>query len=383
MKKLLKALLVLVMIPVLWIVVSFVGNQFDEDLNPSLQTLLQETKTIRPTDGGEIRLGILWDIPNWREEARDVLNKKKSLSEIKAPRLKWDTFHFCQETQYYCSKEQLEKHQEKIQSVLLATEEARKRYELLLESQDYEDPYEKTFASIPHMTFAWSVSRAFHLSAQQMPPEKAVSLLIKEGKMLRKFLENRTSLLAKLVDLIDLERNLVILRNILQENPDLRKKQPADYLAAYQNLNIHDLMRLALEGEMAFVADAVDNVETSAMGVNLMNMGEEPGSIQAWWGKFLTGFLQPNVTKNMFYKEYMRVLESKCWKDADQADCERLNQESTKNRYEWLYSLTNQVGQTMKLFLVTRIFYQPSKTKMKIDSINSELAKIQGPGGLI
>jgi hypothetical protein len=383
MKKLLKALLVLVLIPLLWILVSLVGNQFDETLNPELQTLLEQTRKIRPTDGGEIRLGLLWDSPTWLQDARDVLEEKKEIEDIKSPRFKWANVYVCQETGDYCSKEDLIKHREKIQAGLKATEEVRKRYELLLDSQDYEDPYEKSFRLIPYMTNYLSVSRVFHLSIQEMPPEKGVQMLLKEARMLRKFLQSRTGLLPKLVDLIDMRRNITILRHLLQENPELQKKLPPNSLAPYQNLDHVQLMRLALDGEMAFIADAIDNVRESALGINLLNMAEAGNRFDEMTGRLFVPFLQPNATKNMFYQEYQSTLASKCWKEGDQADCDRLYQDPTPSGLKPFFKLTNQVGHMMKAILTPRIFYQPIKTKKLVNGINEELTLIQGPGGLI
>ncbi len=383
MKILRRTLFVLVVVPVLWVVVSLIGNRFDETLDPTLQSLIEQSKRIRPTDGGEIRLGLLWDIPNWREAAHDALMERRPVSGIQNKRFKLESLYMCQETDYLCSKEEWEKNKEILEKGLSSSAEVRRRYELLFDTTDFDEPFEFSFDTLPAVAAQYQVSRLFHLSLNQLPPEKSVLLLVKEAKWLRKVLENRSTVLSKLMDLSHLNENIHMLSRLLQQNPKLLKTLPADYLVAYQNIIPQQLHRLALEGDILMATTAVDNVRESAMGVNLLSMDGGAGILEESTGKFLKLFLQPNATKNLFFRHYMKMDSTKCWQEATEEACKQLNDTMNPSHFKPFYSLTNQVGYSMLTILLPKMNYLPMKTKKFVDDINGTIAKIKGPGGLL
>jgi hypothetical protein len=369
MKWLRLALIVPASVLSLWILVSLILNQFDEKLDPKFQSLIEKIRVIRPTDGGEIRLGLFWDIPNWREEARDILNQKKPYSDVPKAKLTWKSPKACEQTDFYCSKEQWQSQQEEIQKTLKDSEQVRKRYELLLNAQEYEDPFEKTITGGGYYGFNHSLLRdSFHLSLNQMPTELALNFLIKEGLLLRRYLENHTSLLAKMIDLVAMSKNLNLLNRYLKDNPKLRKNVPANYLSTYQNLDAAQMMTLALEGESVIAASAVDLVQNPLIGMGVPN----PNSYwQPSVNRALLFLLQPNATKNSIYRDLQKILENKCWLEANTEICDHLCSEFTKDPP--FFQLQNRMGIMLRQILLGKYSGTAKRVQKLIDDINEQL----------
>lgn len=282
------------------LVSSLIINAFDDAQDAQVELAESSLRTPQKTEGGTILVGLFLNSPTWKEDAAEIISGRKTLDSS---------------TPYLSVPESYE-------TILL-------RYEMLLETTDYQNPYPPSYLSQMKISPWMGFIRHHHEQLSLKNDRIQLQQLLKEAQLFRRMLDGNIPLIYALIHVVWLRDNLEMIESLVKKNLS------ADALEPFKNFDIVKTLQKIAPYEIAVSSSYIDLIDSQKLKWSEFKDLEN----------YFHLFLRPGETKNLIAKHWNFIIANSCWTTPLPDLCTK-GDEAIANSSPWL-SIKNQAGATL------------------------------------